>query len=180
MKKIAQSHSCRAGTAEERKTACSSASASRQRFWWTIALFGSTSTLTARPGCVCARAGTAAARCPCARPDQGALQVETTFDADSTFREDVEETDPFGEAYTQTCPFTPFKVSVELLHDEPGAFYVSAFSRGVHDFVEQRVQSACGRSNARALAMSSHSCSLHPSRPCAVGRGFRGWKARAT
>ena len=30
----------------------------------------------------------------------------------STFREDVEETDPFGETYTQRCPFTSFKVSV--------------------------------------------------------------------
>ena len=38
--------------------------------------------------------------------------METSFTVQSTFREDVEETDPFGETYTQRCPFTPFKVSV--------------------------------------------------------------------
>ena len=63
---------------------------------------------------------------PCTRADARCLQVETTFEAKSTFREDVEETDPFGEAYKQNCPFTPFKVSVALLHDEPGACYVSS------------------------------------------------------
>ena len=100
---------------------------------------------TTPPGCdwrAHVRAGTAAAHLPDARAGTAAaqlpwpcnalmhaLQVETTFEANATFREDVEETDPFGETYTQNCPFTPFKVSVALLNDEPGACYVSSWRR---------------------------------------------------
>jgi len=47
------------------------------------------------------------------------LQVESTFEANSTFREVVEETDPFGEKYSQTRPFTPFKINVSLLDLAP-------------------------------------------------------------
>jgi hypothetical protein len=43
-----------------------------------------------------------------------AEQVESTFSAKSTFREEVEETDPFGEPFKQTWPFTPFKIKVRI------------------------------------------------------------------
>lgn len=51
----------------------------------------------------------------------GLVQVESTFDAKSTFREEVEESDPFGDTYKQTWPFTPFKVKVSLLELTPPA-----------------------------------------------------------
>jgi hypothetical protein len=67
--------------------------------------------------------------------------VETTFTAQSTFREDVVETDPFGETYAQSCPFTPFKASVL------GDSYIVALCQ------HARVQTL-----ARSKTSSSRSC----------------------
>ena len=35
----------------------------------------------------------------------------------------MEESDPFGDKYKQTWPFTPFKIRVKLLDLEPGKIY---------------------------------------------------------
>jgi hypothetical protein len=58
----------------------------------------------------------------------GSTWVMSVFDVPSTFREEVEESDPFGDTYKQTWPFTPFMIKVAITDPAPGEYFKAKVS----------------------------------------------------